>query len=137
MYSETLCFENSRKQKHFVFIAETTTTQDWMNSLTKEFALMKTNGKDLKYPLMSRIQHSAFYENELHPNSLMFIFLKPLKLLLFTPLQLSIMIMYRDKLSFKEVMIALNLTEGNLKKLTNQILRKTGDKKIKTFFTKP
>ncbi len=133
MHSETLIFENAQHTKHYVWIAATVTFAEHILLLNAADLLMKQNTSLLKYTFKNRMHHSAYYENEQTPHSAEYKFLKPLKLLLLTHLQLSIVLMYREKLNLQEVMSALGLKEDWLKKLNGQIIKKTGKKEMKNF----
>ncbi len=134
MYSETLCFENANHDRHLVFIAETNTAEEYAILKCRMYAALTANGYILKYPLMRRIQHVAYYKDELLPHTLTYKFIKRFEKLFLTPLQLNVVLMYREKFSFEEVMSALNLKADWLKKLNKQIIRKTSESDMKNFF---
>jgi hypothetical protein len=134
MNSETYCFENANHDRHLVFIAETNTAEEYATLKCRMYAALTANGYILKYPLMRRIEHAAYYKDELLPHTLTYIFLKRFENLLLTPLQLNVVLMYREKFSFEEVKSALNLKSDWLKKLNKQIMLKTSESDMKNFF---
>lgn len=136
MYSETLIFENGQQHKHYECMAATATWEEHVADREKKRIFMKLSPQFDKYVLTGTLQHSAFYENEQTPHSAAFLFLKPLKDLFLTPLQLTVALMYWAGLSLEEVMSALGLKEDWLKKLNKQILKKTSVKEMKNFSRK-
>ena len=134
MHSETLCFENMNGDRHLVFIAKTNTSEEYAAIKCNVYEALAANGYLAKYPIMRRIEHAAYYKDELLPHTLTYKFIKRFEKLFLTPLQLNVVLMYREKFSFEDVMSALNLKEDWLKKLVKQILKKTSESDMKNFF---
>ena len=133
MNSETWLFEDDDNNRHLVFIPAADCSADWAKVRNDALALLAAQNRLGKYKTARVIQHWEFYLHEKMPYSAVFILLEQLKALHLKPLQLNIVLMYRQGFTFEDVRSALGLKPDRLKKHNKQIIRKTGIKLMKNF----